>query len=147
MFAVTHSAAVLRKVAGETITTPRKGSKTSKSLSPLIIWLALPLMANSKNLLSFSSRHSVITCVTCMISAVRTKAAKNSSLFLAGIYLLNFGRHSTSSNSASVSSDTNNYPYNTTKSNACRDIERGSKTALTTTFVSMTARSLFFIEQ
>jgi len=112
-----------------------------------MMWLAVPLTASSRNLLSFGSRHSVISVVILTISASRTRAAKNSSRSSSVTYLLNFGRRSTSSSSAMVAADTNSWPRSAAKSNACRGTERGRKTELTATLVSMTARISFAMQQ
>src|SRR5262249_34279789 len=112
-----------------------------------MMWLALPLTASSKNLSSFGSRQTVMTSVTTTSSASRTSAARNSRRFSSGIYLLNFGRRNTSSSSATVASDTNNFPRAAAVSNACRGTERGSSTALTATPVSMTVRISFIAQQ
>ena len=51
------------KAAGLMIGMPWKPSRTSRSASPDTITLAWPFTANSRNLLSFGSRHPVMRCV------------------------------------------------------------------------------------
>src|SRR6266542_3620492 len=139
--------AMARNACGVTMAIPRNGCSNRRSASPLIRWLARPLTANSRNLLSLGSRHSVTLSVTSTVSASRTSAAKNSNRFASSRYLLNFGRRKTSSSSATVAADTRSRPRATAASNACRGTERGSKTALTATLVSTTVRSSLAMQQ
>ena len=102
--------AIARNSTGLRIGIPRKGCRTSRSASPVMRWLALPLNANARNLLSFGSRQSVSTSRTSTTSASCTKAERNSKRRASDRYLSNFFRRSTSSNSATVASDTSNRP-------------------------------------
>src|SRR5205807_623589 len=68
----------LKNACGVSTGIPRKGFRASRSLSPLMIWVALPPTANSRNLLSSGSRQSVTDSLTSTNSPSRTSAARNS---------------------------------------------------------------------
>src|SRR5262249_48915223 len=55
---------LMRNACGVTTAIPRNVWSASKSPSPLRMWLALPLTANSKNLLSLGSRQVGMTSLT-----------------------------------------------------------------------------------
>src|SRR5260370_10361775 len=136
-----------RKSWGPRIAIPRNGWSASRSLSPDTIWVALPLTANSRNLLSLASRHTAICSVTSTCWAFCNSAARNSRRNSAGTYLLNLGRRNTSSSSATVASETSNVPLSAAASNACRGAEWGSSTGLTAMLVSMTVRDSLIAQQ
>ena len=82
---------------------PRKGWRTSKSLSPDMIQEALEATANSRNLSSLGSRQSdIFSNISCGIKMLFTSFRK-SSLFGREIYLSNLERTKVSNNSLKVS--------------------------------------------
>ena len=68
-----------RNSAGVTIFTPRNGLRRSKSASPVTIYVALPLMANSKTRSSSGSRHAWTNSVISIRSDSSIRDSRNSS--------------------------------------------------------------------
>ena len=76
----------------------RKGCKTKRSLSPVIMQEAFAETANSRNLLSLGSRQSVIVSDISLKIESRLKSVKIPNLVSLEIYLSNYGRRNTSKN-------------------------------------------------
>lgn len=137
----------LRKSPGLTIGTFLKGWSSSRSLSPVMMHKALQNTANSRNLLSFGSRHSV------MLSEGEKKEAfsfilsivRDFSLLLIK-YRSNFFLCRTSVNSWKVVSEKASLPVIRARSNAWAVVPFIND-ALTRQFVSKTNNGLFFIIQ
>ena len=128
------------KSEGLRIGIPRKGWRTSKSGSRLMITPAFPSKAKFKNLSSFGSVHSAISEITSIISplvAFNSRIDKASSLLIKS---LNLGLLITSSSSANVSNENNGWNFWKAMRNALRDVPSFLSSALTTTPVSMTTR-------
>ena len=93
---------LFKKSTAVKIGIPRKGRKTNKSLSPVIMHEGFAAIANSRNLLSLGSRQLVI------VSDISEKIASSLNSFRANnfssgeIYLSNLGRNKTSLNSLYV---------------------------------------------
>src|SRR5688572_23604264 len=84
---------------------------------------------------------------TAIISASAISEARNSRRLSGETNLSNFGRWSTSLNSAKHASDSSNVPSVRTVSSARRGTDLGSKAALTTTLVSATTRASIVTQQ
>lgn len=116
----------------------RYGLRTSKSLSPLTMQSAFPLIASERNLSSRGSRHTLTVSVICTSSASRSNAARNSTRRDSVVYFSNSARRNTSFNSSITSSETSNMPPCFALSNAWRGFDFGRRTALKIAFVSKT---------
>ena len=136
-----------RKASGDTIRIPRKGLSEIKSLSPVMICVACPLAASSRNLSSFGSRHARIASSISTHSAFRRNAARNCRPSSSEIYFRNFGRASTSWISDRTGGESNTFPLSSARSKACREGESVSKRALTMTLVSRTKRKLRALQE
>lgn len=126
---------------------PRNGCKTSKSWSPLIRHVALPQTANSRNLLSFGSRHALMVSSSSSTVAASTNAAKNLNRSKGKIYLSNFGRCKTLLSSSMVAAESSSFASRNALSNAFRAVERFSNAALINTFVSQTTARSVIVQQ
>ena len=130
----------LKKASGLKTATPRNGLKASRSESPLIMALASPLTANSRNMLSLGSRQTFTVVVTATHSASLTSAARNRLRSIAPTYRLNFSRLNTRSNSSRTGVEMRILPRSSAASKARRGSESLKSKALTITFVSNTKR-------
>jgi len=83
----------------------RKGLSSNKSSSPLIIHVALPLIASSKNLSSFGSRQARMFSLISTSVVSRSNAIIKDSRSSRSRYRLNYSRHNTSFNSFRIGSE------------------------------------------
>ena len=122
---------------------PRNGFKTSKSLSPVMMRLDLAVTANSRNLFSFGSRHSVMEIVGLNVLLLLSNFSiihRRSLSFRK--YLSNFLRKIMAMSSFDVSLEIHNTPISKAFSNVFRDIEFFKSVALISVLVSNTNRLL-----
>ena len=126
---------------------PRNGFKTSKSLSPVMMRLDLAVTANSRNLLSFGSRHSVMEIVILngllLVSSFSNIYSRSLSFRK---YLSNFLRKIMAMSSFDVSLEIHNTPISKAFSKAFRGIEFFKSVALISELVSNTNRLLVIIQ-
>jgi len=124
----------------------RNGCSISRSLSPVIRQEAFAEMANSRNLLSLGSRHSLILSDM----SLKTKSSFKSFMIANRVsietYLSNLERTSTSHNSLYVSEVAGILPNCLALSYASFVVECVNRKALIRVLVSIT-KNLFFIQQ
>src|SRR5256712_3323542 len=124
-----------------------KGLSERRSASPLTRWVARPLTASSRNLLSFGSRQAVIRAVVSTHSASRVRAARNRRTSSSSTYFRNSLRPRTSLSSASTANDSRTFPWSRARSKARRGTESARSSALMRTLVSKTKRKLRALQQ
>jgi hypothetical protein len=125
---------------------PRNGCRTRRSLSPVMMQAAFAEIANSRNLLSFGSRQSVILSDISQKRASRLKSLKILNLVSLEIYLSNLERRNTSKNSLYVAILADIFPAWFAFLSAFRGSESLKREELISVFVSIT-KMLFLIQQ
>lgn len=125
---------------------PRKGWRSSKSLSPVIMQEALAETANSRNLLSLGSRQAAIDSEGSLKSDSFLRSFKISNLLFLLRYLSNLGCKNTSQSSLYVSRLEKTFPLSIAMSIAFLGLRDLKRKALIRILVSNTKR-LFLIQQ
>ena len=120
------------------------GCRQCRSSSPVIMQVALKVMASSRNLLFLGSLQSLISSVTSYFIIGLSNPARKESRRLSERYLSNFFRKITSFNSSGIGSEKASSPKANALSNAIAVVEFFSRATLIIVFTSKTFTQIYF---